>query len=353
MRLARNLRLSLRTFASHKVRTALAIAGAAVGVAGVLVSTAIGEGAQSAVVRRIGSLGRNMLVVSAEKLDSRAGRRIQGEGWTRTLVVDDAAAILEGSSAIVRAAPAQDRAMTAKLGAVRAPATVVGTTPEWRVIRQFPLAEGRFFTHEETEGLARVAVLGASVRTALSPDAQEVIGRTVRIGRVPFRIVGVLASKGMSVDGFATEDDRILVPLPTALRRLFNIEYLKFVYLEAVSPARMAEAQADAGAILRARHAGTKTEGDDFAIRNQRVLLEAELATRASFRRLIMGLGFLALLVGGVGILSIMHLSVRERRSEIGLRVAVGARRLDIAVQFVAEALLLAGAGGALGLGLG
>jgi ABC-type antimicrobial peptide transport system permease subunit len=165
--------------------------------------------------------------------------------------------------------------------------------------------------------------------------------------------VGVLASKGMSVDGTATEDDRIFVPLETALRRLFNTEYLKFIYLEAAHPAFMADAQSDAAAILRVRHAVPDGGPDDFAIQNQRLLLSAELETKASFRRLIMGLGFLSLVVGGVGILSIMLLSVKERRSEIGLRVAVGARRLDIAVQFVAEALLLAAGGGLVGLLLG
>jgi putative ABC transport system permease protein len=353
MRQTRNLRISLAAFAAHKVRTALGVAGAAVGVAGVLVTTAIGEGARRAIEERIGSLGGNMLVISSARVESRAGRRIQGDGWSRTLKVEDAKAILAGSSAVVRVAPAQDRGMTAKYGPIRAGATVVGTTPEWRLIRQFPLAEGRFFSREETDQSARVAVLGAAVRAALFPGSQPVIGRSIRIGRVPFQVIGTLASKGLSVDGFATEDDRIFVPLPTALNRLFNTEFLKFIYLEAASPYLMGEAEADAEAILRARHAGVAPDGGDFAIQNQRVLLNAELATRASFRRLVAGLGFLSLGVGGVGILSILLLSVRERRNEIGLRAAVGARRVDLAVQFVAEALLLSTAGGLVGIAAG
>jgi len=353
MRVVRNLRLSLRAFSTHRVRTGLAVAGTAVGVAGVLVSTAIGEGARGAVVRRIESLGRNMLVVSAEKVDSRGGRKVQGEGWTRTLRTGDVSALLRGSPAIIRAAPAQDRGMTAKFGPIQAPATVVGTTPEWQLIRQFPLTQGRFFTADENDRRARVAVLGSAIRTSLFGDTSGAVGRTIRIGRVPFQVVGVLASKGLSVDGTATEDDKIFVPLETALRRLFNTEYLKFIYLEAVDPALMADAQSDAASILRVQHGLPDGGEDDFAIQNQRLLLAAELETKASFRRLIMGLGFLSLLVGGVGILSMMLLSVKERRSEIGLRVSVGARRQDIAVQFVAEALLLAVAGGLLGLWLG
>jgi putative ABC transport system permease protein len=162
--------------------------------------------------------------------------------------------------------------------------------------------------------------------------------------------VGVLAAKGVSVDGSATEDDKIIVPLEAALHRLFNTEYLKVIFLEVRGSSSMADAAEEVAAILRERHDIPVGAKDDFSIQNQRVLLEAELATQASFQRLIMGLGFLSLLVGGVGILSIMLLSARERRPEIGLRVAVGARRPDIAGQFLAEAVLLAAGGGAAGI---
>jgi putative ABC transport system permease protein len=353
LRVLPNLRLSLRAFATHRIRTALAISGTAVGVAGVLVLTAVGEGARTAVQRRIESLGRNMLVVSAGKIESRAGREVTGKGWRRTLKASDAAALLAGSPDVMRAAPAQDRGMVARFGAIQSPATVVGTTPEWRIIRQFPLEEGRFFTAQENEDRARVAVLGAAIRRSLLGDSADALGRTIRIGPVPFEIIGVLCSKGVSIDGNATEDDRIFVPLSTAQRRLFNLDYIKFIYLEAADPARMMEAEADAAAILRARHRTAEDARDDFAIQNQRTLLDAELATQASFRRLVVGLGFLSLVVGGVGILSMMQLSVRERRPEIGLRMAVGARRADIGLQFLAEALLLAAAGGVIGLLLG
>ncbi len=353
MRIARNLRLSVRVLAAHRVRTALAVAGTAVGVAGVLVVTAIGEGARAAVLRRIEGLGRNMLVVTAARMGPRAGRTLTGGGWTRRLRVEDAGALREASGQVVRAAPGQERSLLAKFGPIQNRATVLGTTPEWREIRQFALAEGRFFTQAENLARDRVAVLGWAARVNLFPDSMPPVGRIIRIGWVPFEVVGVLASKGVSVDGTATEDDRIIVPIATALRRLFNTEYLKVIYLEVGAASAMAEAQREVAAILRERHDIARGASDDFLIENQRALLAAELATQASFRRLIAGLGFLSLLVGGVGILSIMLLSARERRPEIGLRVAVGARRPDIAVQFLAEAVLLAAAGGAVGILVG
>lgn len=329
------------------------VVGTAVGVAGVLVVTAIGAGARNEVIQRIESLGRNLLVVTASTVESRAGRRIQGSDRTQTLRIEDAIAIQRGSANIIRAAPALDRDVIAKFGPITNPTTVIGTTPEWQPIRQLPIARGRFFTKSEDDARARVAVLGHDARANLFPDAIDPIGRTVRIGTVPFEVVGVLASKGVSADGNATEDDRIIVPLQTALHRLFPQNYLKTIYLEAVAAEHIADAERDAGAILRVRHDLHVNARDDFVIQNQRAILAVELAAQTSFTRLILGLGFLALLVGGVGIMSVMLLSIRERRAEIGLRVATGARARDIVTQFLAESLILAICGGVLGVGGG
>jgi putative ABC transport system permease protein len=353
MRLARNLRLSVRAFSTQRTRVLLGVSATAIGIAGVLVLTAIGQAARNQVTRRIESLGHNMLVITARPVESRAGRRLGGTPRTRTLRTVDAAAIVRASSAVIRVAPAQDGDLIARYGTITNPATVIGTTPEWPVIRQFPLERGRFFDSSDDLLRRRVAVLGAAARTNLFPDSIDPIGRTIRIGRVPFEVVGVLASKGISADGNATEDDRIIVPLETALHRLFRQEYIKTIYLEAASASLLADAERDAAAILRARHELSPRERDDFDIQNQRVVMAAELAARTSFQRSIMGLGFLSLLIGGVGILSVMLLSIRERRAEIGLRVALGARATDIVTQFLAEATMLAGLGGVVGVALG
>jgi putative ABC transport system permease protein len=324
-----------------------------VGVGGVLVLTAVGEGARVAVIRRIEQLGPNVLIVLTSNLEARGGRSRRGVTVSKKLSADDAVAILRASPAVVRVAPAQDRDMSVKHGAIQATASVLGTTPEWLDIRQFKLTDGRFFTHRENTDRARVAVLGSDVSKDLLADSVGPVGRIIRVGRIPFTVIGVLAQSGTSATGASSEDRRIVVPLETAMRRVFNVESIKMVYVQADRASALSDAENQTGAVLRFRHDIARGESDDFVVQNQRVLLSAELAAQTAFQRLITGLGFLALIVGGVGILSIMLLSVRERRREIGLRIAVGARRRDIALQFLTEALVLAGAGGAAGLVLG
>jgi len=353
MKWVRNVSLSRTALGRHKARTLLAITSTAVGVAAVVAMVAIGEGAERDVVSRVQAMGRNMLVVIAAPAERRAGRSYARGATVETLTRSDAEAIAEQSGFVVRVAPSQDAAKQVTHLDRSTPATVRGTTPEYEAIRAFPTATGRFFTAEENRAGMRVAVLGSQVAGRLFPDADP-IGRIIRIGRVPFEVVGVLIAKGVSVDGAAEEDNQVLVPLNTALRRLFAEDYLRMIYLEVSATALMDEAAEEVAAILRERHRLARYgRADDFTIQNQRVVIEAELAAVASFRRMIAGMGAVALVVGGVGILSIMLLSVRERRSEIGLRVAVGARRRDVRLQFLIEAVALAGAGGLLGLALG
>jgi putative ABC transport system permease protein len=325
----------------------------AVGVAVVLAMVAIGEGAKREVIARLQAMGRNMLVVNAAPAERRGGRGFVRGATVETLTLGDAEAIAEQSGFVVRVAPSQDVTMQITYLDRSTAATVRGTTPEYERIRAFPTSTGRFFTAEENRAGLRVAVLGSQVAQRLFPDADPV-GQVIRIGRVPFEVIGVLISKGISVDGAAKEDNQVVVPIKTALRRVLNVDYLRMIYLEATSDALMGAAAEEVGAILRERHRLARYgRPDDFRIQNQLVVMEAELATVSSFRTMITGIGAVSLIVGGVGILSIMLLSVRERRSEIGLRVAVGARRRDVWSQFLIEAVVLGGAGGVLGLMLG
>lgn len=353
MKWVRNVALSRRALWRHKARTILALSATAVGVAVVLAMVAIGEGAKREVVTRVQAMGRNMLVVNAGPQERRAGRTLVRGAIVETLTLADASAIAEESGFVARVAPSFDDPKQITHRDLSTAATVRGTTPEYSLIRDFPTSVGRFFSGEENRAGMRVAVLGSVVAERLFPDSDP-IGQVVRIGRVPFEVVGVLIEKGISVDGSAQEDNQVIVPINTALRRVFNADFLKMIYLEVTGPTLMDEAEQEVAAILRERHRLARYDrDDDFRIQNQRVIMNAELATVASFRRLITGMGAVALAVGGVGILSIMLLSVRERRSEIGLRVAVGARRRDVWVQFLIEATVLGAAGGLLGLVLG
>jgi putative ABC transport system permease protein len=349
----RNVPLSWKALRRHTARTVLALTGTAVGIAALLTMVAVGEGAERDVVSRVRAMGRNMLVVNAAPAARRGGRDYQPGATVETLTLVDATTVAEQSGFVVRVAPSQSVMKRITYLDRTTAATVRGTTPEYQHIRAFPPATGRFFTAEENRASQRVAVLGSQVAERLFPDTDPV-GQVIRIGRIPFEVVGVLIAKGISVDGAAEEDNQVIVPIQTALRRVFDVDHLGMLYLEVTNPALLDEAAGEVTAILRERHRlGRSGRPDDFTIQNQRVIMDVELAAVASFRTLITGMGAVALAVGGVGILSIMQLSVRGRRSEIGLRMAVGARRLDVWLQFLLEAVALGGAGGFLGLLLG
>ena len=351
MKPVRNILLSRRTLFSNKLRTLLALAGITIGVASVILMVAVGKGAQSEVVRLIREMGTNLLVVSAERTEAFAGREF-APGNVTSLTPDDAQAILEQVPAVVLAAPSQHQRMLVRREGFSVQTKIVGTTPEYSVIRNFDVTEGEFFTEEEDRLSVRVAILGATVNANLFGDEYS-IGETVRIENIPFEVIGVLRPKGISAEG-SNEDDQVLIPLRTALRRVFNETHLRNIYLRANSREEMREAEAEIRYLLRDRHRlDAKDLPDDFTIQNQVTALEAEESTAESFTALIAGIAGISLFVGGVGILAIMLIAVRERTTEIGLRMAVGARQRDILIQFLTEALLLGLFGGLLGVVLG
>ena len=352
MRLGRNLLLSTKALLRHQVRTALAVSGTALGVGAVLIMTAVAEGAKEQVLTEIAALGRNLLVVSAGDA-ARVPWRRRTTPKVTTIKLADADALREGAPLVRAVAPAQDRTLRAKYGKISTMTKVLGTTPDYEEVRNFRTVSGRYFTEEEDRTSARVAILGSRVRELLFPD-EDPLGKTVRLGRVSFRVIGVLESKGSTVDGLSGEDNQVVIPLQTALRRVFNLDYLKMIYVQVTDGDRLMEAEDQISTILRDRHRMAELgKEDDFAIQNQRLVLAARMETVSSFGRMILWLGSVALLAGGVGILSIMLLSVRERRNEVGLRVAVGARRKDILTQFLVESLFLGTAGGVVGVFLG
>ena len=352
MRVARAVRVSLTVLLRHGVPAALAASATAVSVAALLVLMSIGEGARREIEARIEALGRNMLVVNAAEAP-RPVSRPRTVPRVTTLRLEDVEPLLAAGPSVALAAPAQDRGRVLRYGRANTMATVRATTPEWVAIRDFALSEGRFFTREENEAAARVGVIGSEVRETLFADADP-LGRTVFVGIVPIRVIGVLEGKGVTVDGLSEEDNLLVVPMRTGLRRIFNVNYLASIYVEVAEGARMDRASAEIASVLRDRHDLARLgREDDFAIRDQALLVRAEAETVASFRRALNTLGATALAVGGVGILSVMLLAVKERTGEIGLRLAVGAKRRDVLLQFLAEGTVLALSGGVAGLLLG
>ncbi|MCP5104861.1 MAG: FtsX-like permease family protein [bacterium] len=348
MKIYRSIKLSRKSLTAHKLRTFLALVGISIGVAAVIVMVSIGKGAQREVLQRIEAMGSNLLIVNAGKVKTIVGRK-QQMGNVTTLKLKDSEAILSECPSVAGAAPAQDRAFKVKYGNVTTRATVFGTTASFPGIRNFNLARGRFFFEEENRAGLRVAVLGGKVQKNLLMG-EDPVGETIRVGRIPFRVIGVLEEKGVNADG-ADEDNQLFIPIKSALRRVFNLDYIDTVYVQVSERRLTAKAAAEIRELLRERHRlERRAKPDDFTILDLETAREAERETTGSFTLLITGIAGISLLVGGIGILAFMLLSIKERTNEIGLRMAAGARPKDILVQFLSEALILGLAGGLSGM---
>jgi putative ABC transport system permease protein len=350
MRVRRSVGLSWQALLTHKVRAILAVCSVSVGVAAVLLTSAIGAGARREVSRRIDGLGTNLLIVRPAQVQPLAARKAI-RGTVRTLHFDDYVAIAD-DRLVAAAAPSLDGGMRVKAGTTATLTTVRGTTPAYRVVRRFQLAAGRFVDEEDDRQARRVAVLGARVRAALFGDANP-LGREIRVRGVPFDVIGVLAPKGALADG-SDEDNQVVVPFRTALRRILNATWLTAVFVSVTDAGRMMDAERRIRDLVRARHRPLHGSGpDDFEVQNSTKSLAVQRQAVESLTGLTTGLGAIALVVGGFGILGLMLLSVKERTGEIGLRMAVGARPRDVFAQFVFEAILLALAGWGAGFVVG
>jgi putative ABC transport system permease protein len=348
MKLFRSLKLSGKSLLANKLRTFLALMGISIGLAAVTIMVAVGQGAQREVLRQIESMGTNLLIVKAGKVKKMIRRQWQF-GDVTTLRDKDAGAIIKEIPYVADAAPTQDRSLRVKYGNISTMAEIVGTTPSFEKIRNYRLAGGRFFEDDENRAGLRLAVIGSDVVKNLFKN-RDPIGELIRIDNIPFEVIGVLVPIGASAEG-GNEDNRVIIPLRTALRRVFNIRHLKTIYVQVGDRASMHNAEVEIRELLRERHGLVQRQkSDDFTILNQVTALEMEKESTDSFTLLIAGIAGIALLVGGIGILAIMLLAVKERTNEIGLRRAIGARSKDILLQFLLEALMLGLAGGLLGL---
>jgi putative ABC transport system permease protein len=346
VRVLKGFRIALASLLANRTRALLATVGVMVGVAVVVGMVAVGEGARREAVGKIEGMGTNLLIVTAGQSRTTPGRP-QVAGNVTTLTVKDAAAVVDEAPAVARAVPIQSKKLLIKAGAGVATTTIVGTSEDFPGVRQFRVRTGRFFDAEEVHSAQRVAVIGQTVLTNVGAG-REVLGEFIRINGVPFEVVGILERKGINYAG-VDEDDQILVPVSTALRRLFNQTHLSNLYVQARDEAQMAQAAQQVAGLLRERHRIRPGLPDDFSIQTQTELLTAAEETSQTFSLLLVSVAGISLLVGGIGILAMMVISVRERTWEIGVRRAVGARRRDILLQFLLEATALSLIGGVLG----
>ena len=349
MKLSRNVALSCEILAAHKLRTLLSVTGIVVGIATVVLIVSAGRGAERQILGRIRDMGTNLIVVNAGQTRIIAGRQRQMATVT-TLEVDDAEAIAQQCPTVALAAPALSKKLSTRWETENANTTVLGTTPQTFRIRNIEIASGRRFDADEDRARRRVAVLGPTAAANLF-GRTDPVGLQFRIGRVPFEVIGLTAPKGMDANGL-DQDDLILVPLGSAMRRLFNVDYIDTVYVQAETADQLEQAEQEIRELLHARHR-LRDKQDDFTIQNQATLLATERETAQSMTLLVGSVGGISLTVGGVGILAVMLISVRERTPEIGLRRALGATRADIRFQFLIESALLSGTGGVVGVATG
>jgi putative ABC transport system permease protein len=346
MRLADLLRLAFSRLGTGKLRAALTMLGVVIGVASVVALVSVAQGATKGISDRLQSLGTNLLTVNAGSTTSGFTRGSAGSATTLTL--DDATAIsqLDDVQAV------EPELSTSKLviaGSLNETATVIGTTPGYPTVRAYTMWVGTFLTQAAIDNNLRVAVIGATTADNLGLDASS-IGSTIYIGGLPFDLVGIMQPKGGT--GFNSPDDEVLIPVSTARELFVGTNSVRSVGVSAASADQIDTVSAEITALLEQRH-GITTGVDDFSISTQAQLLGTVSSVSDVLTLLLAGIASISLLVGGIGIMNIMLVSVRERTREIGIRKAIGARGRDILSQFLVEALALSLAGGLIGIALG
>jgi len=354
MNIGASVQIALRALRVNKLRSALTMLGIIIGVSAVIAMMAVGSGARERIAEQIRSIGSNVIIILSGSTTS-GGIRI-GSGSILTLTEDDATAIAREVPAVEAAAPTMRGTAQVVFGNQNWSTVIQGATPEYLVVREWPVVSGRGIISQDVDGAAKVVLLGQTVAGNIFGDSDP-LGEIIRIKKVPFTVVGVLAAKGQSAWG-QDQDDIVVIPLSTAKRKVLgvsqaNARSVGAIIVRAKGPEWMDEAVEQMTVLLRQRHRLQSWQEDDFTVRNLSEVFAAQEESARTMSLLLGAIASVSLLVGGIGIMNIMLVSVTERTREIGIRMAVGARERDILTQFLIEAVTLALIGGIVGIVLG
>ena len=333
----------------NKMRSILTALGIIIGVGAVIAMVSIGDGAKSQVEAQVASLGQNIILVFAGSINS--GGQRSGYGGAGTLTIKDAEAIKAEIRDIQAVSPEVVGGAQVFANGLNWGTRIRGESEDYLMIRQWPLSEGSMFTDQDVKSDAKVCIIGQTIVNNLFPEG-DAVGKTIRIRNLPFKVLGILSSKGFSIQG-NDQDDMVVIPYTSAMKRFSRQTYLAVVNVQAVPNASIPLVELDIANLLHARHHIAEGRDDDFNVRDQQEIADAATATTRTMTFLLGAIACVSLVVGGIGIMNIMLVSVTERTREIGIRMAVGAHGSDILTQFLIESVVLSLTGGLLGIAIG
>ncbi|MCE5315674.1 MAG: ABC transporter permease [Armatimonadota bacterium] len=349
MSLWESITVALEGLAANKMRAALTMLGVIIGVSAVITMLALASGAQNQAMEHIQQMGTNVLTVFTGR--NTKGKAAGSFGSNEFLTLDDVEAIAKDCPSVKSVAPEAQTTSQVKYKNENTNTTILGTSPEYLGIRNYQVEEGRIFTAGESKSYKKVAVIGPTTAETLFGTSSP-IGQNVRIAGTQFKIIGIFKSKG-SAGSFSDPDDRLVIPITTCMRRLMGTQYIRAIDVQANSQEVMDQASSELDALIRKRHKIAADDEESFRVRNQTDMIEMAESMGEVFSLLLGGIASVSLLVGGIGIMNIMLVSVTERTREIGIRKALGARGRDIQMQFLVEALVLSLLGGTVGVLVG
>ncbi|KAA8482732.1 putative ABC transport system permease protein [Arcticibacter tournemirensis] len=343
------IRIALRALQRNKLRAFLTMLGIIIGVAAVITMMSIGEGSKESIQTSLSNMGSNMLTIMPSS--NEPGVRMAGSSF-QTLTLKDAEAIQKGATNVTAVSPQVASSGQVIKGALNWSTSIQGVSPDYLEIRKLSLKDGIVFSDDDVRSSAKVCLLGQTVVKNLFSTGEDPIGKIIRFNKIPFKVIGVLSEKGQSSFG-QDQDDIILAPYTTVMKRILAATYLQSIYTSAKSEAVSDAATDEISTILRQTHRLRQGEEDDFAVRSQAELIKTLGSTSSMLTGLLTAVASISLVIGGIGIMNIMYVSVTERTREIGLRMSIGARGIDILLQFLIEAIMISVTGGLIGVVLG